>query len=72
MVLTERGTKCVCADRKKDKKEAENYRTRQKIRTKTKNNTDISFLRRGQLKEQGVIAIHICQNFEHFFSKGES
>ncbi len=44
---------CVWIDRIL-KREAENYRTRQEIETRTKNNTDIRFLRRGQLKKNKV------------------
>lgn len=42
----------MCADRK-EKREAENYITRQEIKTRTKNNTD-----RGQFIKQSVVAIH--------------
>lgn len=38
----------MCVDRK-EKREAENYRTQQKIKTKTKNNTD-----RGQFKRDNL------------------
>lgn len=52
---TERGGKCVsvCVYRKvrEEIKEAENYRTRREKKTRTKNDTDISSLRRGQVQK---------------------